>query len=65
MAAVAKQGGNVIGIGVLVDRSEQKVDFGLPLFSCLRQVTPTYAPQDCPLCAAGIPLTRPAGGQDK
>jgi len=64
MAAVSKQGGKVIGIGVLIDRSEQKMDFGVPLFCCLRSVTPTYAPGDCPLCAAGIPLTRP-GGQDK
>jgi len=61
MAAVAKQGGIVVGIGVLVDRSEQKIEFGLPLFSCLRSKTPTYAPQDCPLCAAGIPLVKPGG----
>jgi len=59
MAAVTKQGGLVIGIGVLVDRSEQGVDFGVPLFSCLRSITPTYTPQDCPLCAAHIPLVKP------
>ena len=63
MAAVAKQGGVVIGIGVLVDRSEQKVEFGVPLFSCHRSVTPTYPPQDCPLCAAQIPLVKPGGSQ--
>jgi len=59
MAAVTKQGGIVIGIGVLVDRSEQKLEFGVPLFSCLRSITPTYTPQDCPLCAAHIPLVKP------
>ncbi len=59
MAAVTKQGGIVIGIGVLVDRSEQKPEFGVPLFSCLRSITPTYTPQDCPLCAAHIPLVKP------
>ncbi|MBA7506633.1 Orotate phosphoribosyltransferase [subsurface metagenome] len=59
MAAVTKQGGLVIGIGVLVDRSEQGVDFGVPLFSCLRSITPTYTPQDCPLCAKNIPLVKP------
>jgi len=59
MAAVTKQGGTVIGIGLLVDRSEQGVDFGVPLFSCLRSITPTYTPQDCPLCAAHIPLVKP------
>ncbi|MFC2060054.1 orotate phosphoribosyltransferase, partial [Chloroflexota bacterium] len=36
MAAVIKQGGKIVGIGVLVDRSEQSVDFGVPLFCCHR-----------------------------
>ena len=62
MAAVTKQGGIVIGIGVLVDRSEQKLEFGVPLFSCLRSITPTYTPQDCPLCAENIPLVKPGSG---
>jgi orotate phosphoribosyltransferase len=61
MAAVKKLGGEVVGIGVLVDRSEQKIDFGVPLFSCLRSETITYSPEDCPLCAKGVPLTRPGG----
>ncbi len=61
MAAVTKQGGIIIGIGVLVDRSEQEVDFGVPFFSCHRSITPTYTPQDCPLCSAHIPLVKPGG----
>ena len=63
MAAVNRQGGIVVGIGVLVDRSEQRVDFGVPLFSCHRAITPTYTPQDCPLCAAQIPLVKPGSSQ--
>ncbi len=63
MAAAKSQGGIIIGIGVLVDRSEQKMDFGVPLFSCHRAETITYSPPDCPLCAAGIPLVRPGGGK--
>ena len=62
MAAVNECGGIVIGIGVLVDRSEQPIEFGVPLFSCHRAVTQTYNPQDCPLCAAQIPLVKPGGG---
>jgi orotate phosphoribosyltransferase len=62
IAAVEKLKGEIIGIGVLVDRSEQKVEFGFPFFSCLRAETITYSPQDCPLCAAKIPLVRPGGG---
>ena len=63
MAAVRKAKGEIIGIGVLVDRSEQKIEFGVPLFSCHRAVPPpTYPPENCPLCVAGIPLVRPGGG---
>ena len=64
MAAVTKPGGIVIGIGVLVDRSEQRVEFNVPLFSCHRSITPTYPPQDCPLCAAQIPLVKPGSSQN-
>jgi orotate phosphoribosyltransferase len=55
---VHEQGGVVAGIGVLVDRSEQEQDFGAPLFSCLRSKTVTYKPENCPLCAAGVPLVK-------
>ncbi len=59
MTAVTEQSGIVIGIGILVDRSEQKLEFGVPFFSCHRAITPTYPPQNCPLCAAKIPLVKP------
>lgn len=62
MAAVANQGGIIVGVGVLVDRSEQRVDFGVPFFSCYRATAPpTYTPENCPLCAAQIPLVKPSG----
>jgi orotate phosphoribosyltransferase len=59
MSAVIKLGGVIIGIAVLVDRSQEKVDFGVPLFSCLRAPTTVYPPQECPLCAAHVPLVKP------
>ena len=59
LSLVKEQGGMVVGIGVLVDRSEKGHGFGVPFFSCLRTVTPTYEAQDCPLCAAGVPLVKP------
>ena len=62
LEAVKKLGGFIVGIGVLVDRAEQKKEFGVPLFSCLRAATIAYTPAECPLCAAGIPLVR-LGGQ--
>ena len=59
ISAVDKLGGIVIGIGVLVDRSEEILTFNLPFFSCLRAPTIVYPPQECPLCAAHIPLVKP------
>jgi orotate phosphoribosyltransferase len=56
--AINKLEGKLVGIGVLVDRSDKPIDFGVPLFSCVRSATVTYKPEECPLCAAGIPLTK-------
>ncbi|MFC1964223.1 orotate phosphoribosyltransferase [Chloroflexota bacterium] len=63
IAAVNKLGGRVTGIGVLVDRSSQKLDFAVPVFSCHRSETVTYAPENCPLCAAGVPLVKPGSSE--
>ncbi len=59
ISAVDAQGGVVVGIGVLVDRSEKNLTFKLPFFSCLRAPTTTYPSEECPLCAAHIPLVKP------
>ena len=59
ISAVEKCGGITVGIGVLVDRSETDMDFGAPLFSCLRAPTTVYSPQECPLCATHTPLVKP------
>lgn len=59
--AVDKLGGLVIGVGVLVDRSDSGVALDTPLFSCLRAPATTYPPDECPLCATHIPLVRPGG----
>lgn len=59
MSAVDKLDSAIIGVAVLVNRSQEKVDFGVPLFSCLRAPTTVYPPQECPLCAAHIPLVKP------
>lgn len=60
--AVRTPGGNVIGIGVLVDRSQGDLVFGAPLFGCLKVSVETHSPETCPQCAAGVPLTKPGGG---
>lgn len=70
MKAVKRYGGELVGVGVLVDRSQGGVDLvrladsdtsfgGVPFFSCHKVFIPTYTPEECPLCAQGIPLTKP------
>jgi len=65
IAAVKKLQGQVAGVGVLVDRSPQRVDFGVPFFSCHRAEVVAYQPQQCPLCAKGIPLVKPGSSKQK
>jgi orotate phosphoribosyltransferase len=55
--AARRAGGEPIGVGVLVDRSGGRTDFGLPFFACLELDLPTYDEAACPLCQAAAPLT--------
>ncbi|HEY7354927.1 MAG TPA: orotate phosphoribosyltransferase, partial [Ktedonobacterales bacterium] len=50
---------NIVGIGMLIDRSNGQADFGVPLHALLHLTVPSYAPADCPLCAEGQPLVKP------
>ena len=59
--AVKEAGGQVLGIGVFIDRSGDKASFNVPFYSCYQLSIPTYRPEECPLCAAGEPLTQPGG----
>ncbi|MBN2366152.1 MAG: orotate phosphoribosyltransferase [Calditrichaeota bacterium] len=47
------------GIGVIVDRSDEEVEFDIPLFSTIQVKSVTYSPNRCPLCEQKIPLTKP------
>ncbi len=55
--AVRRADGEPVGVGVLVDRSGGRTDFGLPLFACVELDLPNYEEANCPLCDAGAPLT--------
>ena len=59
LSVVRGHGAQVVGVGILVDRLISPVDFGAPLFSCHRVSLPTYTPDECPLCAKGLPVTKP------
>jgi orotate phosphoribosyltransferase len=52
-------GGKPVGVGVLVDRSEKPLDFGVRLASLMRMEVVSYAPDECPLCKQGVPLVKP------
>lgn len=54
----------VVGVGLLVDRSAKAVDFGVPVESLLSLELPMWTPDECALCKAGQPLTKP-GSSDK
>ena len=56
---VRKNGGHVVAVGVLVDRSDGNVNFGAPLVSLLKLQIETFAPASCPLCQAGQPVVKP------
>lgn len=58
--AVKNCGGELVGVGVLVNRS-RSAKFDVPFFSCYEVSIPTYVPEECPLCARGVPLTKPGG----
>lgn len=57
--AVRGAGGMVAAAAVLVDRSGGGASLGVPLITLWSLDIPTYAPDACPLCAAGEPLTKP------
>lgn len=56
---VRSLGGEVIGVGSIVDRSDGKVDFGVPFHAVVSMEVKSYTPEECPLCLAGIPAVKP------
>jgi orotate phosphoribosyltransferase len=59
LAALDPYGVRTVGVGVLVDRSGGRVDFGAPLYATYQTDIATFAPDDCPLCQEGLPLVKP------
>ncbi|HET9847755.1 MAG TPA: orotate phosphoribosyltransferase [Candidatus Dormibacteraeota bacterium] len=64
-ACVREAGGSVLGIGVLADRTAGQAVTDIPFFACLTLDFPSYPPDECPLCAAGIPVAAPRGSGKK
>jgi orotate phosphoribosyltransferase len=56
---VKERGGQVVGVGVLIDRSGGRIDFGVKMKSLLTLDIKSYQPEECPLCKKGIPIVKP------
>ena len=56
---VREKGGVVVGVGSVVDRSNGKVDFGVPLHAFLSMEVESFGEEDCPLCKQGLPIIKP------
>ncbi len=59
LAALAGEGGEIVGAACLVDRSGGEVDIGVPLVSLLAWKVPDYDPADLPPELAAIPPVKP------
>ena len=57
LECVAAAGGTAVGVGVLGDRTGGTVAPGVPFYACLTVDFPSYPPGECPLCAAGMPIS--------
>jgi orotate phosphoribosyltransferase len=52
-------GAEVVGAAAIVDRSGGQQQVGVPFVALATLAIPTYQPEACPLCAAGMPVVKP------
>ena len=53
------QGGEVVGVGSIIDRSSGKAKFGVPFKFLAKIDVKTYEEKDCPLCKKGMAVVKP------
>jgi orotate phosphoribosyltransferase len=61
VACITSAAGEVVGIGVLADRTGGRLRPEVPYYACLTVDFPSYAADECPLCRAGVPVAAPRG----
>jgi len=59
VSLIREMGAEVVGIGSIVDRSNGKVDFGVPFEAVLSMEVISFDAEDCPLCKEGTPAIKP------
>ena len=58
-------GAEVLAVASLIDRTGGKGGLDFPHFALLPVVAATFAPESCPLCAAGVPVVKPGSRPEK
>ncbi len=56
---VRERDGEVVGVGVIIDRSAEGPDFGVRTECLVRLGIETYGPEECPMCKENKPLLDP------
>ena len=59
MNIVRENNGNLIGAGIIVDRTGGTIDLGTPLTAAYTTNLTSYTPEECPFCKKGIPIEKP------
>jgi orotate phosphoribosyltransferase len=57
--ALREAGAQVVAAASIIDRSAGRADVSVPRIALATLDVPTFAPDICPLCAQGIPATKP------
>ncbi len=65
MELVRAAGGKVAGVGAVVDRTDGKINFGVPFQAVVSLNVQSWEPQDCPLCKAGAPAPVKPGSRKR
>lgn len=60
-----EMGGQVIGVGAIVDRSNGTAPISVPYRALLSRAMNNYKPEECPLCKQGIPIYKPGSRDSK
>jgi orotate phosphoribosyltransferase len=56
---VRNRGGHVLGVAMMVDRSDGAVELGVPMFSLIRLKVETFPADHLPPDLAAIPTSKP------
>ena len=59
ISAIQESGAEVIGVGVLIDRSEEPQDFGCPFFAAYRVDAKSFPESEIPEWLSAIPVQKP------